>query len=186
MVENVTWQRCFAAERLQGEIMEKWQRRILGILDLGGGFLGFVMGATILFRQVSSWSPEIFWSKVLAVPFLALYCWGMWCGVRTLEDARTAKRANLWFWGIQIPCFMSPIAGYVFACGATAIVSYIPETSSTSFLLRVGSQFQYSLLEGKPLQIGINCFALVVCLLLLVQTDTGKRREDTAEVLPEP
>lgn len=157
--------------------MKAWQRRLLGILDLGGGFLGAVLILNLLLRPLTPLVPTTFWSRIFALPFLGLYCWGIWCGVRTLENEGAAIRANLWYWGIQIPCFMSSLVGYLFASGALLVIAFTPRTARTEFMIKIGSQFQYSIAEGKQFQVGINCFALVVYLLLLAYARARSRRE---------
>jgi len=137
-------------------------RRVLGILDLGGSFLGLTLGLTSLLQQTTVAV------LIVEIPFLALYCWGIWCGVQMLENSPRAVRTNMWFWAMQIPYLMSPIIGYLFTSGAFLFVTYQPGTSVTGFTARVGSQFQISLLQGQSFQIGINFLALAVCVVLIV------------------
>lgn len=137
-------------------------RRVLGILDLGGSFLGLALGLTSVLQQ------KTVVVVIFEIPFLLLYCWGVWCGVQMLENGPRAVRMNMGFWAIQIPYFMSPIVGYLFTSGAFLLVTYAPGTSVTSFAARIGSQFQVSLLQGQPLQIGVNFLALAICIVLLV------------------
>ena len=68
--------------------MQTWQRRILGILTLGGG----AFGVALSLRQLLDTSQPIAW--VLTVLPLVAYAWGVWVGVRVLEgDPRAAERA---------------------------------------------------------------------------------------------
>lgn len=136
-------------------------RRGLGILDLGGGFLGLVLGLTLFLKQ-----PSLL-AMLLEVPFLALYCWGIWCGVRTLENHPKALRTNVWFWLMQIPFLKSFFFSYWFASGALLFITYAPAGGNVSFMARVGSEFQYSLLQPQQFQVGINVFAAAICLVLL-------------------
>jgi len=137
--------------------MNRWERRVLGVLALGGSFLGLVLGITLL---VSQHSPLV---VVFEIPFLALYVWGIWCGLRMLEQPETALKMNVWFWATQVPYLTSPIAGYYFASGSMLYVTYQPSTSSVGMFYRFGSQFQYSLFQAdKPFVLGVNIFALVI------------------------
>ena len=144
--------------------MHLWQRRILGVLALGGSFLGLALGLMLLPQQ----GPLL--AKVFVILFLALYCWGIWCGVMMLEASESAVRSNLWFWAVQIPLLQSPYFGYAFASGALTTVTFQPATAKFDFLLWLGSKFEYSLLQSdKPFVLGINLFALVIVGWLWLQ-----------------
>ena len=137
--------------------MKRWERRVLGILALGGSFLGLVLGVTLLASQRSVLVA------VFELPFLVLYAWGIWCGLRMLEQSEGALKMNAWFWAAQVPYIMSPLAGYYFASGSMLYVTYQPNTSSLGMLARFGSQFQYSLFQAdKPVVLGVNILALVI------------------------
>jgi hypothetical protein len=141
--------------------LNKWERRVLGILALGGSFLGLVLGSALLV------STESLLARCLLVPFLGLYAWGIWCGTCLLEQRQNSVRANVMFWVVQIPYLTSPIAGYKFASGSLLYVTYSPSTSSPGLLYRFGSQFEYSLLKvGTPFVFGINVLALAVVIWL--------------------
>jgi hypothetical protein len=91
----------------------------------------------------------------------------MWCGVRLLEGARGAERANGWFWLAQVPAFSSPVLGYFLSSGFhfTLYLQPSPLDVRVNFLL--GSLFQYSLLQPQaPVSIGLNFFALAVACWL--------------------
>jgi hypothetical protein len=152
--------------------MKDWQRRILGVLALGGSFLGLALGISLAFAPGTSVLARLF-----CLPFIGLYCWGVWCGLRMIEEPDAALRSNRIFWALQIPYFMSPIAGYFFASGSLIFVTFRPHDLNFGALWRLGSQFEYSLLQlDKPLTIGINLFALAVVVFLTVQL----RKEPTS------
>lgn len=145
--------------------MKDWQRRVLGVLALGGSFLGIALGVSLALAPGAS-----FLARFFCIPFIGLYCWGVWCGLRMIEEPDTALRSNRIFWALQIPYFMSPIAGYFFASGSLLFVTFRPYDLNFGALWRLGSQFEYSLLQpDKPLTIGINLFALAVVVFLTVQ-----------------
>ena len=142
--------------------MRLWQQRVLGILALGGGYLGATLVAATLF------TPGPWLSKVFTLAFIGLYAWGVWCGLRLLEGDSGAIRANRLYWALQVPIFMSSLMGYRFASGLLFCITYEFGTG-IGWSAQIGSQFQYSLLQVQPLLIGVNLFALVVTIFLSYQ-----------------
>ena len=145
--------------------MQQWQRRLFGVLALGGGFLGITIAISLLI------SPGMaFLARVLVLPFIAVYCWGAWCGLRLIEGDESSLRANRLFWALQIPYFMSPIAGYFLASGFLVYVTFRPSDINVGAFFRLGSQFEYSLLQAdKPLTFGLNLFAIAAVVVLTLQ-----------------
>lgn len=142
--------------------MRQIERRVLGVLTLGGGFLGLTLVLSVLMSSGQSLSNQI-----LLLPFVALYCWGIQCGVLLLESHRRSLRASRLFWILQIPYFMSPIGGFFFANGLFVCITIRPFESGGNFLARLGSQFEVSLLQpDKPFEIGINLVAIAVVVYL--------------------
>jgi hypothetical protein len=145
--------------------MQQWQRRLFGVLALGGGFLGAAIAIGLLI------SPGMaLLARALILPFIALYCWGAWCGLRLLEGDMSSLRANRLFWALQIPYFMSPVAGYFFASGFFLYVTFRPSDIYFGAFFRLGSQFDYSFLHAdRPLAFGLNLFAIAALVLLTHQ-----------------
>jgi len=138
--------------------MHLWQRRLFGVLALGGSFTGLAVGLALLLV------PGGILNKILSLPLLAMYVWGMICGLRLLEGRDEALRSNFYFWLVQIPFLTSPIAGYSFSSGASLYFMYQPSASTWNYFAGFGSQFSYSLLQtDKPFVAGFNLFALAVC-----------------------
>lgn len=148
--------------------MKAWQRRILGILTLGGGILGLVTSVTML---LSSANP-IVWGFCLF--FIALYAWGVWCGIRIFEKDATARGCTLKYWIIQIPTFSSPFLGYAFVSGfhLTPSIQLAPFAFNINFWF--GSTFTYSLMQSnKPWLLGVNVFAVAVVIWLARQKNNS-------------
>lgn len=144
--------------------MQLWQRRVVGILGIGGGAIGVAGALEILVQQRN----PIAW--LFSLGFVALYAWGAWCGVRMLEKHAGAERSNLTYWLLQVPVLTSPVLGYFFASGfhLTVAVQLVPLKVNASFLL--GSTFNYSLIQsGTPVSLGVNVFALSVAAWLWLQ-----------------
>jgi len=141
--------------------MQLWQRRILGVLAIGGGALGIAVGLQV----ASSSNGVLAW--LLIAPFLCLYLWGIWCGVCLLEDRKGAARSNLAFWAIQVPVLQSPYFGYLFTSGFFSTVTLQPAGTKLGFQFWMGSRFEISLMQAdRPVVLGINLFALVVAVFL--------------------
>lgn len=144
--------------------MQQWQRRILGILAIGGSALGITIGLQLLF---STGNP-IAW--LFTSIFIGLYTWGIWCGVRMLEAHDNSAHFNFVFWAVQIPLLQSPYFGYFFSSGLFSTLTFKPSTVKFDFLFWLGSKFEYSLMQAeKPLVLGINVFALAVAAFLYSQ-----------------
>lgn len=160
--------------------MKIWQRRTLGILALGGGALGATICTSLLFQD----QPILAYVFILAG--FAVYCWGVWCGVKMLESNPDAVRSNRNFWAIQIPAFQIPLLGYTFSCGALLDVYVRPSPLKLGVDWFLGSRFNYSLLQpGTPTVFSINLFALAMFLFLLSKGRAAPSNVNpTAEVGP--
>lgn len=142
--------------------MNLWQRRFLGILTLGGSFLGGVAGTGPLFAAAT---PVL--GRILALVAVGLYSWGVWCGAQLLEHSEDALRSNRAFWAIQIPYLISPVASYLFASGPLLYLTFQPFAFRFGFLGLLGSKFDYTLLQfDQPFVVGANVFAIAVFLFL--------------------
>ena len=91
--------------------MGTWERRLFGIVALGGSYLGLTFGGGLLTSEM----PGL--AKLFVLPFLGLYVWGIWCGLRMIEVGDGALRANRRFWLMQVPLFTTPWLGYKFTSG---------------------------------------------------------------------
>lgn len=85
-----------------GGVMKLWRRRIVGVLTLGGGSIGVTAALPLLLAR----SNPIEW--LFCTGFIVIYAWGVWCGVRLLENRPGAERSAAKYWLIQIPAFGSP------------------------------------------------------------------------------
>lgn len=141
--------------------MKPWLRRALGVLALGGSFLGFAIGL----EHILGSNPLL--TKVAILPFIGLYAWGIWCGIALIEGVPGALRLNRFFWALQIPLISSPIVSYMFASGALLNISFEPALGKINFYVRFGSQYGGSVLNAEqPWGIGINVVALGVFMCL--------------------
>jgi len=149
-----------------------WQRRLLGILAIGGG----AIGATQCFVAMTSASRVIEWLFVLLA--FAFYGWGVWCGTRLIEGRPGAEQSNRRFWLVQVPTFSTPAVAYFLTCGfhLTVKLEFAPFKLGANFLL--GSTFNYSLLQPEaPIYIGMNVFAFGIAGWLI---HTGHKEKAVA------
>lgn len=141
--------------------MKTWQRRILGILTLGGGAVGFTVAASLLTTLSGM-------NAVLCVAIIALYAWGVWCGIKMLECQPGWEGPAIGYWMAQIPAFGSPLLGYFVSSGfhVTTTMQFSPWQFDINFL--VGSTFSYSFMHPEqPWLVGVNLFALAVVMWLM-------------------
>ena len=135
-------------------------RRALGIAALGGGAVGATLIWTMLFNEI----PLA--SKIILALFMPLYVWGIWCGVQMLERHPNATRNNFRFWLIQIPILQSPLLSYMFSAGFLAGVWVQFSPGKINFLTWVGSRFELTINQPKPIAVGVNVVALLICVAL--------------------
>jgi hypothetical protein len=153
--------------------MKTWQRRVTGILTLGGSFLGITLAL-----QNMQQAPQLL-ALVFTGVFLALYCWGVWCGVALLEQKTNALESASVFWLLQVPYFMSPVIGGSFSSGAS-IIAYYNFASGLGWRLQFGSRFDYSFLQtDQSVAIGLNLFALLVVVFFGIVSTRPMTTQDT-------
>jgi len=141
--------------------MKLWQRRLLGLLAIGGG----VLGVTVAIPLVAQATRVIEW--VIFILFVGVYAWGVWGGLILIEGRPRAERINRWFWLIQIPAFTTPAIGYSLSCGFHFVVSLTFSPFKLGVSSYLGSSYNFQLLQDdQPFSIGVNLFALVVFLWL--------------------
>ena len=140
--------------------MKLWLRRLVGVLTLGGGFLGIVIGLTTLIGDAN------FASKTIGFLFSALYAWGVWCGIGVLENSADSLTPVRVYWLLQIPYFTSPVLGFHFFGGAWILTAI--QTADPKFLwaLQFGNHFAGTVMQPAPFGIGVNLFAIAVFGLL--------------------
>ena len=147
--------------------MKIWQRWTIRLLSIGGGLLGIIAA----YSEMAAKTNPIEW--LFGLVFIAIYLWGIWCGVRFTEGNLTAERGMIKYWLIQVPTFGSPILGYFLSSGLHFTVSLQFEPQNLNFSFLIGSIFNYSLLQpNQPWFVGINLFALAIFSFLI-----SKRRQ---------
>lgn len=158
--------------------MQTWQRRLLGTLALGGGFLGLVVILTQILQGASAVS------LLLYIPFSAVFAWGVWAGIAMLESHPDALQLNKWYWAVQIPYFLTqPLSAFFYSGGAVLFGFQIHERKMNLQAL-FGSQFQFAINSERVTEVGINIFALLAAAYLWHLQVGAKKQARQQEVLP--
>lgn len=142
--------------------MNIWLRRLHLLLTIGGGFTGAIVTLQALFAAQGA-APVYY---VLLVVFAGLYGFGVITGLRFAETSQPTKSLVLYYF-LQVPWISSPLIAYRFAAGfhlSGAILN-----GQLAGFFRVGSDWQFSLLQAAPWGVGVNVFALAMGLLTLKQ-----------------
>ena len=146
--------------------MNRWWRRVLAVLTIGGGFMGVITNIGIMADLRSKTAGALILYSVVAL----LYGYGIVLGVRLAEKTRIDWQIII-FYLIQIPWFASPEFSYHFSSGVHAVVGFVQGHFDTSF--HAGTQWQFTIHKMLPWMFGVNLFALVAVVTLI----WGKRRQ---------
>lgn len=136
--------------------MKNWERRMFGILALGGGTVGFVLTSQYVLSQkgLMTW--------LLCFLAIAIYLWGMWCGLMMLEGRPGALKYNRRYWLVQTPLLQSPLFTWTIWGGAhgTAVLQIWP--LKLNFSTGYGGGFTFNVLhQPNAFAIGVNVLAVV-------------------------
>src|SRR6266480_2140513 len=163
--------------------MNIWFRRSLVVLTVGGGFFGAVISTDTLFAAKNT--PVFGYAMIALV--IALYIYGIFAGLRLSEDANHYGHV-LFFYALQVPFFSSPILVYRFACGFHATIWVIGFSIGWAF--RLGSDFQFTILQPNSWGCGVNLFAAAILFALVIHffcdDDKGLAREPPVTDPPPP
>jgi hypothetical protein len=106
---------------------------------------------------------------------MVLYAYGTYAGLRFAEDEKNKKSLIIFYW-LQVPWISSPIISYRFTAGFHASGSLIGNELSGFF--RLGSDWNFSLLQPVQWGIGVNFFALVMVIVLINRKRHAKHSSD--------
>jgi hypothetical protein len=93
---------------------------------------------------------------------IATFGFGVWAGLKFIEDEARGLRLLRRFFALQIPILFSPYVAYQLGSGFSANVAWGGPHLSAFF--RFGSEMTVSLLQNRPWGFGVNVFALVMFL----------------------
>jgi hypothetical protein len=136
--------------------------RLIGILEVAGGFYGLVNMARRLFPLGSTHE------SLVAVIGLVLYGFVLIAGVMLLEGSERGVSFSSWAQLLQLPLIATPILSYALHCGAFVNVYatlHLPVRLGLDW--HVGSEGFLLAVAGPGLsRIGINLLALLSWLAL--------------------
>jgi hypothetical protein len=141
--------------------VKNWERRMFGILALGGGTVGFVLTSQYVMSQKG------FMTWLLCFLAIAIYLWGMWCGLTLLEGRTDVLKYNRRYWLVQAPVLQSPLFTWTIWGGAhgTAVLQIWPV--NLNFSTAYGGGFTFNALhQPNALAIGVNVVAMVLAAWL--------------------
>jgi hypothetical protein len=137
--------------------MNIWTKRLLILVSVGGGYCGAVF-MSLLFSQVRGHAA----AYLLVVAMIATFGFGVWSGLKLIENEARGLRLLRWFFAIQIPILSSPYVAYHLSSGFAINVSWMGKQLSAFF--RFGSEMGVSFLQNQPWGLGVNVFALIMFL----------------------
>lgn len=142
--------------------MHRWLLRILGALQIGGGFVGLA-----LIVQTLEKSPGFLTIFMLITVFAVAYLMGIASGVGLLEGRAGSIEASMWFWAAQVLNFSSPLLTYQLWAGLASSLTLNFSSLGVGWSCHFGANFVlYFLRPGAPFSVGINVVACVALYLL--------------------
>lgn len=135
--------------------MNIWTKRLFLLLSIGGGYCGVVF-MLLLLPQVNGQLV----GYLLVSAMVATFAFGVFCGLKLIEDEERGLRLLRWFFAIQMPILSSPLFAYHLSCGAGINVSFVGWNLSMFF--RFGSEMGVWILQDRPWGLGANVFAVAM------------------------
>jgi hypothetical protein len=151
-----------------------WERRVLGVLALGGAFTGVVLLLATL-MQDATW-----FTRLLLLPVLAFYAWGIVCGIQMLEGSPDAIESNTWYWIVQIPCVVTPLIGGFLTSGASVTIGLQSIDPLLFWAVNLGTRYKFAVFDGSPITVGVNLLA--VAAVIWLKHRAGRAEEADADV----
>ena len=153
--------------------MTAWLRLTLITVTAGGGFTGVALTSQALLSPKVQ-EPVL---VVLFIVFALLYVLVLVAGLLFVHDPRRTTPLVVAL-TLQIPLVSSPVIAYRFAAGFHATVG-LGQDGAFAWL-RLGSEWQFNLLQPIPWAVGINLIPIV----LLAAMRWAMFREEQAALPP--
>lgn len=151
-----------------GGTMSTWLRLTLITMTVGGGFTGVALTAQLLF------SPQVSGPALVAicVVFLMLHIFVLVSGLLFVQKPHRIMPLMVAL-SLQVPYLSSPIVAYRFGAGLQAVVGLTG--AGPLGWIRLGSDWQFNLLQPLPWGFGINLAALLLLVALSYSTRRQRR-----------
>ena len=159
--------------------MRTWLHSVIVILTVGGGFTGFVVITQFLpsLHQGPRGAAQV----TIGVAFALLYVFVLLAGLLFVHNPRRTLPVIVAV-ALQVPVVSSPLVSYRFSAGAHATVWAVGGRIGAA--VRLGSDFQFTILQPQPWGLGVNLFALVLMALILRARTRDHHHPTAAAVNP--
>jgi hypothetical protein len=152
--------------------MNKWIKRVLLLLQIGGGFTGVSITVQTLMRV----EPTV-GVVVISLIFGAIFGFGMVAGLALVENERLGIVLSQVYQAVQIPVVSSPIIVYRL-CSGLVVNLFYQQGGNFGGNLRLGTEYGFYLFVKAPWGIGVNLAAL---LLLVYLTRCQRKRVEPSD-----
>lgn len=140
--------------------LSAWRQRIKAVIAIGGGVSGLIAN----FADHRGSMPLL--ANFVWLLFFFVYLWGVWIGLRIMEQQLPAEREFKIFLLLQVPLLQSSFFSFFFAAlGSTTIM--LRPSGMLDFGWTIGSGWTFSLLTPQAeAGIGMNLLPVIFLLLL--------------------
>jgi hypothetical protein len=147
--------------------MNRWVRRIVAVLEIGGGFMGIMAlwQAKLWVKDASSAVLTLSLTLAILLVFLCLGLLGIAAGLLVAENRRLGLWLSLLYQAVQIPVILSAAVIYQYLPGLQVVAGHFGD--SASVFLQCQSKFAFFI--GRPPDAsgcGLNLSALFFFLYL--------------------
>ena len=154
-------------QRNCGTTMNRWVRSLLLVTEVGGGFTGLTFTVMECLQQTDA-ALETY---VFRAMFAGVSIYGIIAGIALVERARLGMWLSLVCLGAQIPVLSSPAFTYSLLFGVRLGVGWRADQGILA-LCQIGARMTIGLMHRAPLIVGVNLFALVLFMYLLLRVAT--------------
>jgi hypothetical protein len=158
--------------------MNKWIKRLLVVLQIGGGFAGLVVIAQLVIMNAEITAISVMGNVIFGIIFF----FGIVAGLVLIEDEKLGIVLSQIFQATQIPLLSSPIIVYRLICGFGVAVFW--QGARAGFNYWFGCHYAFFLFDNAAWGIGVNIVALVL-FIYLVRLRKRKPEGDTIADRPE-
>lgn len=149
------------------ESMNRWIKRLLVLLQIGGGYTGLCISLNSLF-SLGCIDAE----AISCIAFVLMYLFGIICGYLMIENEFVGIRYSMLYQLVQIASISTPLVTYVFSSGA--MFNFVWENGNIGFHYEIGSMFKFCLYKDAPLAMSVNILPSLFFIFLLVTRNKGK------------